>query len=87
MNLRQWFSHLVNWLYLVRSFPLPIDSTHMWVGLTGDRRMTCLICGAAGEDRDISEEELQRDRDMNEAWEKMAKELFGEDDGEVDNRS
>jgi hypothetical protein len=87
MTLGQWWAHIRQWLFMLIAFPMPNNDTHMWVGLVGEREQHCLICGAVGLD-DISDEQLQRDREMNEEYSRLHEKFFGKDeDVEVDNRS
>ena len=52
MTLREWLLHLCSWL---RTFPLPNDSGHFWVGLVGGDTETCLVCGRTQPDPDAAE--------------------------------
>jgi hypothetical protein len=74
MTLRQWFSHFIGWLYMLRAFPLPTNETHMWVGLVGRRERECLICHAQSIDSEITDEELERDRQLSAQWKDLSEE-------------
>lgn len=78
MTFRQWLTHIRHWFYTVIQFPTPRTDTHMWVGVAGERGQTCLVCDAEGLDRDISEEELAREREMNQENEALFEKYFGE---------
>lgn len=52
----------------------------MWTGIMGEREQVCLVCGARGEDRDITDDELERDRAMNEDYEVLHEKYFGRDE-------
>ncbi len=82
MTLKQWWEHVCSWWYSARNFPLPRDATHMWVGVVGEREQDCMICGAHGVDREISDEELARDRAMSAAYDELHKKYFREDEEE-----
>lgn len=80
MTLKQWLIHVRNWWYRIIQFPLPRDKEHFWTGVVGSREQHCLICGAEGIDKDISDEELERDNEMQEEYTKLHDKYFGDDD-------
>jgi len=49
MTLRQWLVHLWCWL---RTFPLPRDDDHCWIGKAGDTHCICLVCDAEKDEDD-----------------------------------
>lgn len=62
------------------TLPLPREDVHLWTGIVGEREQDCLICGAKGMDRDISDAEIERDREMSAEYDKLHEKYFGKDD-------
>lgn len=82
MTFRQWLYHFGSWLRFVLNIPIPRDDIHMWTNLVGSREMTCLVCGLKRIDTEISEEELERDREMAKEYDALSEKYFREERNE-----
>lgn len=48
MTFKQWFAHFRQWVYSVKSFPLPWQDPkilHFYTGLVNSGDYECLVCG------------------------------------------
>ena len=80
MTFRQWIAHIRQWFYTVIQFPMPRKNEHMWIGIVGERKQICLVCNREGIDRDISEDELNDEREMNTEWDLISAKYWNDED-------
>lgn len=81
MTLRQYLIHLWWWL---RMFPPPSHDEHVMVGVVGDRALECMVCHAEGVDDDLTEEDLERDKQMSAEWDQLSKKYHGDTDSDTE---